>query len=177
MFSALKYKGTPLYRYAREGIEIKRKARDILISQLELNGFDGTQFSLTVTCSKGTYIRNLVEDIGDSLGVGAHVTRLHRLFTSGFERMPMHTLDEFQEMSLTQKLGCLIPMDKAVDYLMQVVLSDEEVLTIRQGQDVANKINVDVADCVRLYDERAQFIGVGECLINGCLKAKRLLSF
>ena len=104
MFSALKHKGTPLYRFAREGIEIERKARDVLISQLQLNDFDGTQFSLTVTCSKGTYIRNLVEDIGDTLGVGAHVTRLHRLYTSGFQNMPMYSLDELQEMSLTQKL-------------------------------------------------------------------------
>lgn len=177
MFSALKHKGQPLYRYARKGIEIERDARDISINELELNGFNGREFSLTVLCSKGTYIRNLVEDIGDDLGVGAHVTRLHRVYTSGFEQMPMYTLDELQEMSLTQKLNCLIPMDKAVDYLKQITLSEDEILTIRQGRTVTGKMTVEKADCVRLYDEKAQFIGLGEWLINGNIKAKRLLSF
>lgn len=177
MFSALKHKGTPLYRFAREGIEIERQARDVLISQLQLDRFDGKQFSLTVTCSKGTYIRNLVEDIGDSLSVGAHVTRLHRLYTSGFQKMTMYSLDEIQEMSLTQKLDCLIPMDKAVDYLTQIILSEDEVSIIRQGRVVANKMNVEVADCVRLYNEQSQFIGLGERQVNGDIKAKRLLSF
>ncbi|CEG58810.1 tRNA pseudouridine synthase [Legionella fallonii LLAP-10] len=177
MFSALKHNGVPLYKFARKGIEIERNARDILISQLDLNYFDGKQFSLTVTCSKGTYIRNLVEDIGDDLQVGAHVTRLHRLYTSGFQQIPMYTLEQIEEMSLTQKINCLIPMDKAVDYLSQVILSDEEVFSIRQGRVLANKMNVDVADCVRLYNERSQFIGIGERQVNGDLKAKRLLAF
>lgn len=177
MFSALKHNGTPLYRLAREGIEIERKPREIIIKQLQLNGFDGVRFSLTVRCSKGTYIRNLVEDIGDSLQVGAHVTRLHRLYTSGFEDMVMHTLEDLQAMSLTERLNCLIPMDQAVDYLNSVTLTEPEVLVIRQGKVLVNKMDVDVADCVRLYDEQAQFIGLGEQQINGDLKAKRLLSF
>ncbi|MFI4918690.1 MAG: tRNA pseudouridine(55) synthase TruB [Legionellales bacterium] len=177
MFSALKHKGKPLYRYAREGVDIERQARPILISQLQLEHFDGSNFSLTVTCSKGTYIRNLVEDIGDALGVGAHVTRLHRRYTSGFEGMPMYTLDEIESMSLSQKMDCLIPMDKAVDYLMPVVLSDEDVLIIRQGRVVMGSANIEVAACVRLYDKHSQFIGLGEQQSNGDIKAKRLLSF
>ncbi|BCA96914.1 tRNA pseudouridine synthase B [Legionella antarctica] len=177
MFSALKHNGTPLYRYARKGIEIERQAREVLISQLQLEEFDGKHFSLTVTCSKGTYIRNLVEDIGDELNVGAHVTRLHRLYTSGFEQMPMYTLDQIQEMSLAQKLDCLIPMDRAVDYLTMIILSEDEVFTIRQGKVIANKMNVEVADCVRLYNEASQFIGLGERQTNGDIKAKRLLAF
>jgi len=177
MFSALKHNGRPLYRYAREGVEIARKARDVVISGLRLDAFDGNNFSLTVSCSKGTYIRNLVEDIGEILRVGAHVTRLHRLYTSGFESMPMYTLEELQVMSLQQKQDCIIPMDKAVDYLSQVVLLDEEVVALQQGRILFNKINNEVTDCVRLYNERSQFIGLGERAINGDLKAKRLLSF
>lgn len=177
MFSALKHNGTPLYRLAREGIEIERKPREIIIKQLQLNDFDGIRFSLTVLCSKGTYIRNLVEDIGDSLQVGAHVTRLHRVYTSGFKDMVMHTLEDLQAMSLTERLDCLIPMDRAVEYLNSVTLTDQEVLIIRQGKVLVNKMDVDVADCVRLYDDQAQFIGLGEQQINGDLKAKRLLSF
>jgi tRNA pseudouridine55 synthase len=178
MFSALKHKGTPLYRFAREGIEIERQARDVMISQLQLDDFDGKHISLTVACSKGTYIRNLVEDIGEALGVGAHVTRLHRLYTSGFEGMSMYTLDELQEMSIPQILDCLIPMDKAVDYLSKIILSEEEVSIIRQGKILVSKMEVgEEEDCVRLYNEQSQFIGLGARQINGDLKAKRLLSF
>lgn len=177
MFSALKHNGMPLYRYAREGIEIERKAREVLISQLQLNNFNGEQFSLTVTCSKGTYIRNLVEDIGDALGVGAHVTKLHRLYTSGFEQMKMFTLDELEAMTLQQKLDCLIPMDIAVVHLPAITLLDDEVLAIRQGRRVVNQQIFEEVDCVRLYDTSSQFIGLGERQINGDIKAKRLISF
>ena len=177
MFSALKHKGMPLYRLAREGLEVERKARDIVISSLQLNSFDGVQFALTVTCSKGTYIRNLVEDIGDALGAGAHVTRLHRPYTAGLDDLPMYTLAELEVMSLEKRMACLVPMDRAVDYLKQVVLLDEEIVTIRQGKIVAKGLDVDVADCVRLYDEKSQFIGLGELKTNGDIKAKRLLSF
>jgi tRNA pseudouridine55 synthase len=177
MFSALKHKGTPLYRLARKGIEIERKARDISIAQLNLDEFDGAHFSLTVACSKGTYIRNLVEDIGESLSVGAHVVRLHRLYTSGFQDMPMYSIEELEAMTLMQKLECLIPMDKAVVYLPSVTLLDNEVVAIRQGKEVIKKMEIGHTQCVRLYDEKSQFIGLGEYILNGVLKAKRLVSF
>lgn len=177
MFSALKHNGTPLYRLARAGIEIKRAARDIVVNTLQLDDFDLQTFSLTVECSKGTYIRNLVEDIGDTLGVGAHVTRLHRVYTAGFEALPMYTLEQLQEMSAEEQMNCLIPMDKAVDYLNPVSLSTDEVLMLRQGRVLAGKMLSNVVECVRLYDEQKQFVGLGEQLINGDLRAKRLLSF
>ena len=176
MFSALKYNGIPLYKLAREGIEVERKAREIFISNLQLNAFDGAQFALTVTCSKGTYIRNLVEDIGDALGVGAHVTRLHRLYTAGMDNMPMYTLEELEEMSLAERIACLLPMDKAVDYLRSVILLDEELIAIRQGKIINKKLDVNETSCVRLYDEMSQFIGLGELRTNGDIKAKRLLA-
>jgi len=177
MFSALKHQGTPLYKLARRGIEIEREARDLLISTLQLDMFDGQYFSLTVVCSKGTYIRNLVEDIGDSLNVGAHVTRLHRLYTSGFDNARMYTLDELQEMTVEQRTDCLIPMDEAIKNLSSIILLDEEVLVIRQGRLINGKTTKDSTNCIRLYNERRQFIGLGEKQINGELKAKRLLAF
>ncbi|HHF7373854.1 tRNA pseudouridine(55) synthase TruB [Legionella bozemanae] len=177
MFSALKHNGVPLYRLARKGINIERAAREILIRNLQLNAFDGIQFSLTVTCSKGTYIRNLVEDIGEALGVGAHVTQLHRVYTSGLENMPMYSLDELESMSMPERVACLIPMDRAVAYLESVTLADDEIVAIRQGRIVANRVDVEITDCVRLYDKKAQFIGLGERNTQGSIKAKRLLSF
>ncbi|KGP64358.1 pseudouridine synthase [Legionella norrlandica] len=177
MFSALKHNGTPLYRLAREGIEIERKARDILISHLQLEQFDGESFSLIVKCSKGTYIRNLIEDIGDALNVGAHMTRLHRLYTSGFQNSPMYSLDELQNMPHPQKLNCLIPMDQAIDYLVPVTLTDSEVISIRQGRILSYKSNVSEGDYVRLYNIKSEFVGIGIVLSHGDIKAKRLLSF
>lgn len=177
MFSALKHKGKALYHYARDGITIEREARDVLIKHLQLDAYDGKQFSIKVVCSKGTYIRNLVEDIGEILGVGAHVTRLHRVYTSGFETIPMYTLEELEDMSFGQKLECLIPMDKAVDYLPKIFLQESEVARLRQGLSVPGKLSELTADCVCLYDEHLQFIGLGEQDIRGDLKPKRLLSF
>lgn len=177
MFSALKHQGQPLYRLAREGITIERKAREVHITHLTLDSFDGRFFSLTVACSKGTYIRNLVEDIGDSLAVGAHVTRLHRLYTSGFQDEPMYSLDELQEMSDAQRLACLLPIDKAIDYLEPIYLSHDELVLIRQGQQIEADASIEPGTCIRLYDEQQQFAGLGQISANRMIKAKRLLSF
>lgn len=177
MFSALKYQGKPLYRLARAGIEIERRARDIIIHQLTLDAFDGKHFSITVTCSKGTYIRNLLEDIGDDLQVGAHLTRLHRLYTAGFQNSPMYTLNQLENMSCAERLQILIPMDRAVAHFCPVVLSKEEILALRQGRVLSGKKNQEELDFIRLYDEQAQFIGLGQRQINGDIKAKRLLAF
>ncbi|TAL59585.1 MAG: tRNA pseudouridine(55) synthase TruB [Legionella sp.] len=177
MFSALKHQGRPLYRFARAGIEITREARDVAISELELERFDGQLFDLRVRCSKGTYIRNLVEDIGEDLKVGAHVTRLHRLYTAGFENNPMYTLEELLNMSAEQRLQVLIPMDKAVDYLPYHSLATEEVLALRQGRVISGQSSYDIGTCIRLYDAEKQFIGLGEYVNQAEIRAKRLLAF
>lgn len=176
MFSALKHQGTPLYRLARQGIEIERKSREIHISKLSLDQFDGKHFSLTVSCSKGTYIRNLVEDIGEALHVGAHVIRLHRVYTAGFATHPMYTLEEFTAMTDAERISCLIPMDFAIEYLKPEVLTDDQVMKIRQGL-IIQSTRLEHEGCVRLYNLEKNFIGIGEMNKNGSLKAKRLLAF
>lgn len=174
MFSALKHQGKPLYKFAREGITIERAARTIVLSEVILNGFDGKQFSLTITCSKGTYIRNVVEDIGERLGVGAHVTKLHRLYTAGFQDYPMYSLEDLMQKSTEELLACLIPMDKAIDYLPRLKLDEQEVTAIRQGKTL--EISPDLkSEILRLYDQENRFIGIGEQQ-PGILKAKRLLA-
>ncbi len=175
MFSALKHRGTPLYKFARVGIEIERKAREVTIHQLQLNAFNGREFKLTVTCSKGTYIRNLVEDIGERLGVGAHVTQLHRTHTAGLARETMYTLDELTAMTTEQLLQCLLPVDRAVDYLPRIVLDDDAVHALRQGKLITLPESTDSTGCVRLFDNNAQFFGLGEWDAIGVLKVKRLL--
>lgn len=177
MFSALKHQGQPLYKYARAGIDIERNAREVFIRQLQLNHFDGQQLSLTVTCSKGTYIRNLIEDIAEQLCTLAHVTRLHRLYTAGFDREPMFTIDELKDKSEEQLLSCLLPLDRAVDYLPRLALNQEVVQALRQGKTV-NEIGEGLTvGCVRLYENDNQFIGLGELHATGILKVKRLLNF
>ena len=176
MFSALKHQGTPLYKYARAGIDIPRDARPITIHSLTLDYFDGEQFSLTVTCSKGTYIRNLVEDIGDRLGVGAHVTRLHRSYTAGFDEDMMLTVDDLQQMTAEQLLLSLLPMDRAVNGYPRIDLSPEDTFALRQGKIVSDIEADGLSGCVRMYENETQFIGLGELDTTGVLKVKRLLA-
>lgn len=179
MFSALKHKGTPLYKYAREGITIEREARAITIHELELVGFDGIQFDIKVNCTKGTYIRNLVEDIGNLLGVGAHVTKLHRLYTSGFADEKIYTLEELENKSESELNTCLMPMDQAVKSLPLLRLSADEILALRQGKTLNNKVS-DTAESekvVRLYDEAELFVGLGKLDNLSNLSVQRLLSF
>lgn len=174
MFSALKHHGKPLYKFAREGIEIPREARDIVIHHLKLNHFDGQQFSITVRCSKGTYIRNLIEDIGDKLGVGAHVTRLHRCYTAGFEDETMLTIEQLQDMSLEQLHATLLPVERAISYLPRIIVDSESASALHQGKMVNH--NSDTLGCVRIYENDTHFIGLGELQSSGILKVKRLLT-
>ncbi len=178
MFSALKHQGIPLYNYARKGITIARKARDVTIDKLELIAFNGKTFAIKVECNKGTYIRNLVEDIGDRLGVGAHVTVLHRQYTAGFANERMYTFDELQNKTAAQLMDCLLPMERAVNYFPALTLSDENILQLRQGKTLnAIAIGSNLEEgYIRLHNEKTQFIGLGELQSPGVLLVKRLLT-
>lgn len=96
MFSALKYQGQPLYKLARKGITIERPARSISIYQLNILSYQCQQLTLQVRCSKGTYIRTLVDDLGERLGCGAHVLKLRRISVNRFRQHQMHTLPVLQ---------------------------------------------------------------------------------
>ncbi|KTD22692.1 tRNA pseudouridine(55) synthase TruB [Legionella lansingensis] len=176
MFSALKHKGVPLYKYARKGITLQRPAREVNIFKLELKHFDGKQFDIMVSCSKGTYIRNLVEDIGNSLGIGAHVTRLHRLYTAGFDDERMFSLNELEHKPSHELLHYLLPTDRAVRHLSAITLTDSEVIVLRQGRVLQSREHYSVEGYLRLYDETGNFIGLGEVLPSKTLIVKRLLT-
>lgn len=175
MYSALKYNGSPLYKLARQGISIERPAREIVIHSIQLLDFDGKKFTIKVSCSKGTYIRNLVEDIGESLGVSAHVTQLHRLFTAGFVDEKMYTLDELHAMDASSLDSCLLPLDRAIDYMPVINLDDAELSQLRQGKILANTKGV--PGIVRIYNNSGDFLGLGERELPDVLKVKRLLAF
>lgn len=176
MYSALKHQGTPLYKLARAGVEIERSAREVTIYELNLNQFDGQYFDFTVLCSKGTYIRSLVESIGAALGVGAHVTRLHRVYTAGFAKASMVTLEQLAQMTQTQRCDCLLPMDMAVSSFPSIILEKEAVLALRQGKVLSKSTLPKEMACYRLFDKNEQFIGLGELSAEGVLKVRRLIS-
>lgn len=177
MYSALKHKGQPLYKYARSGVEIERKARQINIYSSDLLDFNGKHFRLRVKCSKGTYIRTLVEDIGAKLETGAHVTMLHREYTSGFATDEMYAYSKLQEMSASDLQSLLLPVDRAVQHLAKLTLSTEQSRDLFFGKlvELAN-YNATDDTLLRLYTtDTNKFIGIGEVQEN-TLKAKRLLS-
>jgi len=111
MYSALKKDGVPLYKLARQGVDVERKARQITIHQLEILSVDLPFVKLNVRCSKGTYIRTLCQDIGDCLGVGAHMTELRRTRSGQFSEKDAITLETLEELGQTDRIALLSFLD------------------------------------------------------------------
>lgn len=178
MYSALKVNGEPLYKLARKGETIERKSRPIKIYALELADFKKDIFSFSVTCSKGTYVRTLVEEIGEKLRCGAHVTTLRRTKVSPYEEGRIYTLDELYQadklMGAGGLLPFLLPMDSALTHLPAITLSMEQALALQRGQAIQVESLLSAA-LIRLMLE-GKFIGVGE-KVNNIIKPKRLVSY
>ncbi|EHU1440084.1 tRNA pseudouridine(55) synthase TruB [Acinetobacter baumannii] len=120
MYSALKKEGKPLYELARKGIEIEREARPVTICALELIEFTENSITLDVTCSKGTYIRVLGEDIGEALGCGGHLTMLHRIQTGHFELIPSYTIEYLESLTEEQREALLLPVYAPIDHFLKI---------------------------------------------------------
>lgn len=170
MFSALKYQGKPLYEYARQGIVIEREARPITIYDNQFIQYDSTKHELTleIHCSKGTYIRTIIDDLGELLGCGAHVIYLRRLQVSNYPIDNMITLDELQNEPL------LMPVDSPLQDRPKVVLSESQGKDILLGRTVIVENSVSVETLVRIYQGQ-HFIGAGTQILNK-LSPKRLIS-
>ncbi|WP_199609183.1 tRNA pseudouridine(55) synthase TruB [Flocculibacter collagenilyticus] len=185
MFSALKYQGQPLYKYAREGIEVPREARDINIYDFRLNEFNGDTASFSVHCSKGTYIRSLIDDLGEALGCGAHVTVLRRTKVGHYPYEKMMTIEALEalrnkatdeEVDLGTYLDeLLLPMDGAAFMLDQVVVPNEVLTPFRNGNPVTATLTAST-ELVRVNDESGLFLGVAE-LKHMTLSPKRLVNY
>lgn len=120
MYSALKKEGKPLYELARKGIEIERETRPVTIHALELIEFTENSITLDVTCSKGTYIRVLGEDIGEALGCGGHLTMLHRIQTGHFELIPSYTIEYLESLTEEQREASLLPVYAPIDHFLKI---------------------------------------------------------
>jgi len=186
MYSALKHKGQPLYKLARQGLEVEREARDVTIFEFELLSFTpGVQprAEVEVHCSKGTYIRSLAEDLGRALGVGGYVDQLHRSAAGPFDEADAISLEQ-----LTAERGedraevldhHLLPMDSPAAALPKLILPDDSGYYVRQGQPVMDlqvyRIGEE-GDMVRLFLENGDFLGVGEITDDGCVAPRRLVN-
>lgn len=167
MYSALKHKGRPLYEYAREGIEVERPARPVTIYELTLLDIRENELDIAVSCTKGTYIRSLVEDIGEALGCGAHVIALRRTMASGFTLADAVAVDRLEAMRERDESldGLLVAPDAALSMFPEQVLSGPALVSIINGQPVRIPVQLEEG-FVRLYgDER--FVGLAEAFPEG----------
>ncbi|MDD2724387.1 MAG: tRNA pseudouridine(55) synthase TruB [Methylovulum sp.] len=173
MYSALKHQGKKLYELAREGISIERKARNIHIYGLTLLSHTADQLDLDVSCSKGTYIRSLAEDIGHALGTCGTVTALRRLGAGQFSISEAKTLETLAAMDEQTLFNTLIPVDKPLSALPAVYLSDAQTIAINYGQAIHFE-NAGLGT-VRLYHETL-FLGLGEMLLDGKIAPRKLFN-
>lgn len=174
MYSALKHEGKALYEYARAGVEIERKSRLITIHSITQNAFEHDVASITVTCSKGTYIRTLAEDIGNVLGCGAHLIGLRRTATANYNITQTITLEQFEAMTAEQRIAALMPLDSAVLHLPAITLDADSSFYLQQGQAIWQSGKIPQG-LIRLYTEQAHFLGLGEQQSDGKITPKRLI--
>jgi tRNA pseudouridine55 synthase len=174
MHSALKRDGKPLYDYARAGIELERDPRRVTIHSIRVVEGDGARWTIDVTCSKGTYIRTLGEDIGEALGCGAHLAALRRTACGELSLAAAVTWDELDARDEAALDGCLVPVDALVAGLPTVVLSPEDAGRLLAG--VRRRIDLPDLPAVRVYGpEPGAFLGTAH-IAGGELIATRLLS-
>lgn len=178
MYSALKKDGQPLYKLARAGEVVEREARSVTIARLELLAFDSTKATLSVSCSKGTYIRTLVEDLGQVLGCGGHVAELRRIQAGPFNLSQAISLEELEKAHAeggNEALDrFLLPSDSGLEHWPQVQLSEHSAYYWLHGQPVrapeAPKFGM-----LRVQDHTGRFIGIGEVSDDGRIAPRRLI--
>ena len=181
MFSALKHNGKPLYEYARQGITVEREARPITIFELSFIEYNVPYLTLEVHCSKGTYIRTLVDDLGEALGCGAHVTMLRRTAVADYptEKMldwnALQALAEPQDLSLLDAL--LLPIDTAVANLPALTLNESQTQGIGFGQRIKFDNSNRLQGQVRLFSHEHRFLGVAVIDENNVIRPQRLVVY
>ncbi len=173
MYSALKHKGQPLYKLARQGKTVPRKSRKCLIHQLELLGLDTQTLEFEVQCSKGTYIRTLAEDMAAALGTCAHLSSLRRLSVEPFESSNMVTLEQLERNAASGTLDQhLLAIDAGLPHWPKVRLDAAQVVRFRHGNP--QSCEAENPGWVRVCDQDGHPLGLAEFTIQGLLKPKRV---
>jgi len=167
----------PLYKLARRGVTVERELRKVTVYSIEMTKFEDDELELEIACSKGTYIRTIADDLGQALGCGAHIVALRRLQAGVFTEEDCVTADflnkEKQIFGIDRIDELLIPMDRAVIDLPEVVLPSITASSVKNGQAVLVRHLPDKG-LVRLYEEE-QFIGIGTIDDDGKVAPKRLI--
>ena len=174
MYSALKHEGKALYEYARAGVDIERKGREVTIHEIVLERFEGELLEVVVSCSKGTYIRTLAEDIGYALGCGAHLAGLRRLTTAHLKLEDAVTIEQLEALAPTARDALLLPVEATIDNLPQVVVDSESAYYLKRGQYVW-KSGFNQRGPFRIYAETGEFLGLGEQTAEGKIAPRRLI--
>ncbi|MDC9580858.1 tRNA pseudouridine(55) synthase TruB [Xenorhabdus sp. PR6a] len=186
MYSALKHQGKPLYEYARQGINVEREARPITVYELQFIRWEGNELELEIHCSKGTYIRTIIDDLGELLGCGAHVIYLRRLQVANYPNQRMVTLEQLQELKQQaedQEIEAselldplLLPMDTAVTHFPVIHLTAVVASYFKQGQPVRSNHNLASNEWVRVTaGEENKFIGIAVIDEDGLVAPRRLV--
>ena len=172
MYSALKRDGKPLYELARQGVEVERQPRDVTIHELQLLDFSGDRCRLRVSCSKGTYIRTLAEDIGNALGCGAHLTALRRTQVGSLAISGAVTLDQLSEISEEERSVYLQPPDALLQTLPIVCLNEDDTCRFSHGNPVSVASACEGKCRVYCGD---RLLGIGEADRSGKVSPRRLV--
>jgi tRNA pseudouridine55 synthase len=173
MYSALKKQGRPLYELARQGIEIEREARPISIYAIELLSFSANSITLDVTCSKGTYIRVLGEDIAQALGTYGHLTYLHRIQTGHFDLIPGYTIEYLESLTEAEREALLLPAYAPVQHFPQVQVPEGRAEYFSRGME--SNIEHEPAAQVLVFDGE-KCLGLAEITERKRLVPKRVLN-
>lgn len=176
MYSALKHEGQRLYKLAREGVEVERKPRQVTIYDAHVIDFSSGMLEMEVHCSKGTYVRTLAEDLGEALGVGAHITQLRRLSVGPYEG-EMVTLEQLQAMRdapFAELDALMLPIESGVANWPDIQLDPDNAFYMSQGQPIQVP-HAPTEGWVRIYD-RQRFMGVGEIQDDGRVAPRRMIA-
>ena len=161
MFSALKKNGTPLYKLARKGIEVERPPREVSIYEIQFISLEDDILTIEVSCSKGTYIRTLIEDIGKYLNCGGHVIELRRIGFAHIDIAQSKTFEDLKGMNLVELDRLLIGSDEMLPNLQSVYLDYDQSTDIKFGRKIkCNDLNT--SQKIKLYDSNKRFVGIGE---------------
>ncbi len=176
MYSALKRDGRPLYEYARAGLVVERAARPVTIHSLDLLGATASALHLRIRCSKGTYIRTLIDDLGEMLGCGAHLTALRRTAIGSIDVARAHPLAEIESLDEDALDTLLDPPDSLVGSYASITLDGAATSKLVLGQTVSTEPSIiGKSALMRAYDPTGKFLGVVERQDDGRIKPERLL--
>ncbi|EXB35676.1 MULTISPECIES: tRNA pseudouridine(55) synthase TruB [Acinetobacter] len=173
MYSALKKEGRPLYELARKGIEIEREARPVSIYAIELLSFTAQSITLDITCSKGTYIRVLGEDIAQALGSYGHLTYLHRIKTGPFDLIPSYTIEYLESLNEAEREALLLPVYAPVDHFPKIQVPEGRSEYFSRGMES----NIEhIAETQVLVFDGEKCLGLAEITDKKRLVPKRVLN-